>query len=40
LQSSSDGDESNIDPAWLKRQIDAYYAARGWDNEGRPAAVG
>src|SRR5918994_719624 len=40
--SSSNGDESNIDPAWLKRQIDAYYAARGWDSEGRPmeTAVG
>jgi aldehyde:ferredoxin oxidoreductase len=34
--SSSNGDESNIDPAWLERQIDAYYAARGWDSEGQP----
>ena len=33
---SSTGDGSHIDPAWLERQIDAYYAARGWDSEGRP----
>jgi aldehyde:ferredoxin oxidoreductase len=42
LQSSrsSNGDEANIDPAWLKCQIDAYYDARGWDSEGRPATLG
>ncbi|MBW3634104.1 MAG: aldehyde ferredoxin oxidoreductase family protein [Chloroflexi bacterium] len=36
LQSESSGDGSPIDPIWLDRQIDAYYAARGWDTEGRP----
>ena len=40
LQSSSNGDGSDIDSAWLERQIAAYYAARGWDSEGRPAAIG
>jgi aldehyde:ferredoxin oxidoreductase len=35
LQPQAEG--SHIDPAWLKRQIDAYYAIRGWDAEGRPA---
>ena len=39
LQPSRNGDESSIDPAWLERQIDAYYVARGWDSEGRPAAI-
>jgi len=37
LQVPSDGDGANIDPVWLDRQIDAYYSARGWDHEGRPA---
>jgi aldehyde:ferredoxin oxidoreductase len=37
--SSSNGEEANIDPAWLQRQIDAYYATRGWDREGRPMAT-
>jgi aldehyde:ferredoxin oxidoreductase len=37
LQSGSNGDGSPIDPIWLDRQIDAYYARRGWDPEGRPA---
>jgi aldehyde:ferredoxin oxidoreductase len=37
LQSQSDDNGSNIDPLWLERQIAAYYAARGWDQEGRPA---
>jgi aldehyde:ferredoxin oxidoreductase len=36
LQPSRNGDESSIDPAWLERQIDAYYIARGWDSAGRP----
>jgi aldehyde:ferredoxin oxidoreductase len=31
-----DGDAPHIDPVWLARQIDAYYAVRGWDAEGRP----
>ena len=34
----SDGDGPAIDAAWLERQIDAYYATRGWDAAGRPAA--
>ena len=25
-------------PDWLTRQIDAYYAVRGWDGEGRPGS--
>jgi aldehyde:ferredoxin oxidoreductase len=25
-----------IDPAWLHRQISAYYVVRGWDTAGRP----
>ena len=37
---ATDGDGPHIDPAWLDRQIEAYYAVRGWDEEGRPAAVG
>ncbi|HLL50505.1 MAG TPA: aldehyde ferredoxin oxidoreductase family protein [Thermomicrobiales bacterium] len=42
LQAPSSGNGSNIDPTWLERQIDAYYALRGWDREGRPmeSAVG
>lgn len=32
----ADGEVPHIDPAWLQRQIDAYYAVRGWDGEGRP----
>ena len=42
LQAPSSGNGSNIDPTWLERQIDAYYAVRGWDREGRPveSAVG
>jgi aldehyde:ferredoxin oxidoreductase len=36
LQVPSDGEAPNIDSVWLERQIDAYYAARGWDREGRP----
>ncbi len=42
LQSGSNGDQASIDPIWLDRQIDAYYAARGWDRDGRPVgeAVG
>jgi aldehyde:ferredoxin oxidoreductase len=35
-----EGDEPGIDPAWLERQIDAYYAVRGWDEEGRSVASG
>ncbi|MCC7024710.1 MAG: aldehyde ferredoxin oxidoreductase family protein [Thermomicrobiales bacterium] len=35
LQPRADG--PHIDPAWLERQIDAYYAVRGWDEEGMPA---
>lgn len=31
-----DGEGPHIDPAWLDRQIAAYYAVRGWDDEGRP----
>jgi aldehyde:ferredoxin oxidoreductase len=31
-----DGEGPAIDPAWLERQITAYYAARGWDAGGRP----
>ena len=34
LQAQSDG--PHIDPAWLERQIAAYYAVRGWDDQGRP----
>ena len=37
LQSRSNDNGSALDPIWLDRQIDAYYAARGWDAEGRPA---
>jgi aldehyde:ferredoxin oxidoreductase len=32
----SGGDGPHIDPSWLHHQIDAYYAVRGWDAEGRP----
>jgi aldehyde:ferredoxin oxidoreductase len=32
----TDGKEPHIDPAWLDRQIDAYYAVRGWSTEGVP----
>ena len=35
----TDGDRPHIDPAWLERQIAAYYVARGWDSQGRPAAI-
>jgi aldehyde:ferredoxin oxidoreductase len=31
-----EGDGPYVDPAWLQRQIDAYYAVRGWDATGRP----
>lgn len=34
LQPQAEG--PHIDPGWLARQIDAYYAVRGWDVEGRP----
>ncbi len=34
-----DGEGPHIDPAWLQRQIDAYYEQRGWDAEGRPPAA-
>jgi aldehyde:ferredoxin oxidoreductase len=37
LQVHADGEGPHIDPLWLERQIDAYYAVRGWDGEGRPA---
>jgi aldehyde:ferredoxin oxidoreductase len=33
-------EEPGIDPVWLARQIDAYYAVRGWDAEGWPARDG
>ena len=33
----ANGGGPHIDPAWLERQIAAYYAARGWDAEGKPA---
>lgn len=33
------GEQPPIDPGWLERQIAAYYAVRGWDDEGRPAEV-
>ncbi len=33
------GDGSHIGPEWLERQISAYYAARGWDEAGRPGAT-
>jgi aldehyde:ferredoxin oxidoreductase len=33
----TDGERTHIDPAWLERQIAAYYVARGWDTQGRPA---
>jgi aldehyde:ferredoxin oxidoreductase len=32
---ANDGEGPSIDPAWLDRQITAYYLARGWDTEGR-----
>jgi aldehyde:ferredoxin oxidoreductase len=38
LHAESDG--PHVDPTWLERQIDAYYAVRGWDELGRPAATG
>ncbi len=31
------GEGSPIDPAWLERQISAYYCVRGWDEDGQPA---
>ena len=34
------GDGAAITPEWLERQIDAYYASRGWDTQGRPAGDG
>jgi aldehyde:ferredoxin oxidoreductase len=34
-----DGAGPHIDPVWLQRQIDAYYAQRGWDAEGRQMDV-
>jgi aldehyde:ferredoxin oxidoreductase len=37
---AADGDGPFIDPDWLTRQIDAYYAVRGWDEAGRPARAG
>lgn len=30
------GEGPPIDPAWLERQISAYYRVRGWDADGRP----
>lgn len=35
----ADGEGPHIDATWLEQQIDAYYAVRGWDAEGRPAEV-
>lgn len=32
----ADGEQPAIDPAWLDRQVAAYYAVRGWDELGRP----
>ena len=32
------GEGAPIDPAWLHRQISAYYSVRGWDAEGRLAS--
>ncbi len=32
------GHDSALTPAWLDRQIAAYYAVRGWDPDGRPDA--
>ena len=32
------GEGPPINPAWLGRQISAYYRERGWDEEGRPAS--
>ncbi len=32
------GDESAIDPAEFEALLDRYYAARGWDDRGRPTA--
>jgi aldehyde:ferredoxin oxidoreductase len=34
------GDGPHIDPAWLERQIDGYYAVRGWDEAGKPRVTG
>jgi aldehyde:ferredoxin oxidoreductase len=31
-----DGEQPHIDRGTLERQISAYYAVRGWNNEGRP----
>jgi aldehyde:ferredoxin oxidoreductase len=39
VTSLADDDHSQIDPVWLERQIDAYYATRGWDSQGRPAPL-
>ena len=36
LQVEIDGDGRHIEPDWLERQIDAYYAVRGWDASGWP----
>jgi aldehyde:ferredoxin oxidoreductase len=33
------GEGPPIDPAWLRRQISAYYAVRGWDEDGMPGAL-
>jgi aldehyde:ferredoxin oxidoreductase len=30
------GEGPPIDPAWLERQISAYYRVRSWDADGRP----
>ena len=34
-----DGEQPYVDRAALERQIQAYYAVRGWDNEGRPPEI-
>jgi aldehyde:ferredoxin oxidoreductase len=36
----ADGEGPHIDPAWLERQIEAYYAVRGWDSNGWPIEPG
>jgi aldehyde:ferredoxin oxidoreductase len=40
LHAEDGSDGPHIDPVWLERQIDAYYAVRGWDTEGRPPEAG
>jgi aldehyde:ferredoxin oxidoreductase len=37
LHSQNGPDVPPIDASWLERQIDAYYAVRGWDEAGWPA---